>query len=185
MYLFWIYRWIFTYKVCQKSKNAILSVKNQCFDTPQWFTWFWQGFQENYSLFLNSCFNIAKVAKIPRKIAQFAIINWITVSAWKISLSSCLNYIFWSRRLCPTTTVFSILLWSVFIRQRGKGCVHCSWFAKLDSFANCGQGIHPLNIVKPVGRERSGSVVECLTRDRGAAGWSVTALWSLSKAHLS
>ena len=37
-------------------------------------------------------------------------------------------------------------------------------------------------------RERSGSVVECLTRDRGAAGSSltgVTALWSLSKTHLS
>ena len=37
-------------------------------------------------------------------------------------------------------------------------------------------------------RESSGSVVECLTRDRGAAGSSltgVTALWSLSKTHLS
>ena len=37
-------------------------------------------------------------------------------------------------------------------------------------------------------RERSGSVEECLTRDRGAAGLSltgVTALWSLSKTHLS
>ena len=36
--------------------------------------------------------------------------------------------------------------------------------------------------------ERSGSVVECLTRDRGAMGSSltgVTALWSLSKTHLS
>ena len=36
--------------------------------------------------------------------------------------------------------------------------------------------------------ERSGSVVECLTLDRGAAGLSltgVTALWSLSKTHLS
>ena len=35
---------------------------------------------------------------------------------------------------------------------------------------------------------RSGSVVECLTRDWGAAGSSltgVTALWSLSKTHLS
>ena len=35
---------------------------------------------------------------------------------------------------------------------------------------------------------RSGSVVECLTRDRGATGSSltgVTALWSLSKTHLS
>ena len=37
-------------------------------------------------------------------------------------------------------------------------------------------------------RERSGSVVECLTRDRDAAGLSltgVTVLWSLSKTHLS
>ena len=37
-------------------------------------------------------------------------------------------------------------------------------------------------------RERSGSVVECLTRDRSAADSSltgVTALWSLSKTHLS
>ena len=36
--------------------------------------------------------------------------------------------------------------------------------------------------------ERNGSVVECLTRDRRAAGSSltgVTALWSLSKTHLS
>ena len=37
-------------------------------------------------------------------------------------------------------------------------------------------------------RERSGSLVECLTRNRGAAGSSLigaTALWSLSKTHLS
>ena len=37
-------------------------------------------------------------------------------------------------------------------------------------------------------REGSGSVVECLTRDRGAAGSilrGVTVLWSLSKTHLS
>ena len=37
-------------------------------------------------------------------------------------------------------------------------------------------------------RERSGSVVECLTRDRRAAGSSltgVTALWSLSQTCLS
>ena len=36
-------------------------------------------------------------------------------------------------------------------------------------------------------RERSGSVEECLTRDRGAPGSSltgVTALWSLSKKHV-
>ena len=37
-------------------------------------------------------------------------------------------------------------------------------------------------------QERSGSVVECLTRDREAKGSSltgVTGLWSLSKTHLS
>ena len=37
-------------------------------------------------------------------------------------------------------------------------------------------------------RERSGSVVECFARDREAMGSSltgVTALWSLSKTHLS
>ena len=37
-------------------------------------------------------------------------------------------------------------------------------------------------------RERSGSVVECLTRDRRAGGSSlngVTSLWSLSNTHLS
>ena len=41
--------------------------------------------------------------------------------------------------------------------------------------------------ITTITRERSGSVVECLTRDRGAAGSSltgVTALWSLSKTHL-
>ena len=42
-------------------------------------------------------------------------------------------------------------------------------------------------IENTVSWERSGSVVECLTRDRGAAGSSVTgvtALWSLSKTHV-
>ena len=42
--------------------------------------------------------------------------------------------------------------------------------------------------VKTDERERSCSVVECLTRDREAAGSSLTgatALWSLSKTHLS
>ena len=37
-------------------------------------------------------------------------------------------------------------------------------------------------------RERSGSVVECLTPDQGAGGMSLTgviALWSLSKTNLS
>ena len=43
-------------------------------------------------------------------------------------------------------------------------------------------------LIKSLKWERSGSVVECLTRDRRAAGSSltgVTALWSLSKTHLS
>ena len=53
---------------------------------------------------------------------------------------------------------------------------------------------HPLNLrsmcifLQRRKWERSGSVVECLTRDRRAAGSSltgVTALWSLSKTHLS
>ena len=50
--------------------------------------------------------------------------------------------------------------------------------------------MHKLNAATTptIFRERSGSVVECLTRDRRAAGSSltgVTALWSLSKTHLS
>ena len=42
-----------------------------------------------------------------------------------------------------------------------------------------------LNFIK---RERSGSVVECLTRNREATGSSltgVTVFWSLNKTHLS
>ena len=51
--------------------------------------------------------------------------------------------------------------------------------------------LHPWDCVqayKLLMRERSGSVVECLTRDRRVAGSSLTgviALWSLSKTHLS
>ena len=44
------------------------------------------------------------------------------------------------------------------------------------------------NVITYVIRGCSGSVVECLTGDREAAGLSltgVTALWSLSKTHLS
>ena len=54
-----------------------------------------------------------------------------------------------------------------------------------------GGGLNAVLLVpklRPRSWERSGSVVECLTRDRGAAGSSltgVTALWSLSKTHLS
>ena len=45
-----------------------------------------------------------------------------------------------------------------------------------------------LKYIRPILRERSGSVVECLTRDRRAAGsslYGVTALWPLGKTHLS
>ena len=45
-----------------------------------------------------------------------------------------------------------------------------------------------LDFFNTIWRERSGSVVECLTGDREAAGSSltgVTALWSLSKTHLT
>ena len=50
------------------------------------------------------------------------------------------------------------------------------------------QHLHVYFPIIPLVGERSGSVVECLTRDRRAAGSSltgVTALWSLSKTHLS
>ena len=43
------------------------------------------------------------------------------------------------------------------------------------------------NLIPSDAMERSGSVVECLARDREVAGSSltgVTALWSLSKTHL-
>ena len=45
-----------------------------------------------------------------------------------------------------------------------------------------------LHLITFYNRERSGSVVECFTRDRGVAGLSltgVTALWSSCKTHLS
>ena len=47
---------------------------------------------------------------------------------------------------------------------------------------------HACNFHNADRRECNGSVVECLTRDRGAAGLSltgITALWSLSETHLS
>ena len=45
-----------------------------------------------------------------------------------------------------------------------------------------------LNLIHSSPWEHSGSVKECLTRDRGAVGLSLTgftAMWSLSKTHLS
>ena len=48
--------------------------------------------------------------------------------------------------------------------------------------------VDPDRLTSSEARECSGSVVECSTRDRGAAGsnlTNVTALWSFSKTHLS
>ena len=48
--------------------------------------------------------------------------------------------------------------------------------------------LHSFHDLRKVHWERSGSVVECLTQDQEATGSSltgVTALWSLSKTHLS
>ena len=56
-------------------------------------------------------------------------------------------------------------------------CAYCKFENFRENF------LYTNRVMKP-----SGSVVECLTRDRGAAGSSltgVTALWSLSKTHLS
>ena len=63
----------------------------------------------------------------------------------------------------------------------------CMGMAERGSFKKYSEAVH-IPFLKGCVRERSGSVVECLTRDRRAAGSSltgVTALWSLSKTHLS
>ena len=57
-----------------------------------------------------------------------------------------------------------------------------------DEFLKWDLPVDNLDINLQVKWERSGSVVECLTQDRRAVGWSligVTVLWSLSKTHLS
>ena len=66
--------------------------------------------------------------------------------------------------------------------------IHSAWYStphQVTIMIMCMYWFYALPIVL---RERSGSVVECLTRDRRVAGSSltgVTALWSLSKTHLS
>ena len=66
------------------------------------------------------------------------------------------------------------------------------WETEQSASVRMAESIKAMFIValwSPAGnRERSGSVVECLTGDRGAAGLSLTSvnsLWSLSKTHLS
>ena len=77
----------------------------------------------------------------------------------------------------------SLLHWSVIHYQLTfEGHSGCGW--KKSIGLRIYQNLNSLKFA----RERSGSVVECLTLDRGAAGSSltgVTALWSLSKTHLS
>ena len=75
-----------------------------------------------------------------------------------------------------------------------ENCKHASYFLV---FQLCHQNLAVYDIHLGVvevhdqiswDRERSGSVVECLTGDLRAAGSSLTgltALWSLSKTHLS
>ena len=79
-------------------------------------------------------------------------------------------------------------MWEINIPQSG-----CCWVV-LDlcsSFILLGQKLLYVLVVNEPDheiRESGSSVVEYLTRDRGAAGPSltgVTALWSLSKTHLS
>ena len=70
----------------------------------------------------------------------------------------------------------SIKIFLVYFKNYGKGLVLSLW-----PLLHWSSG-------KNQNGERSGSVVECLTRDWGVAGSSltgVTALWSLSKTHLS
>ena len=58
----------------------------------------------------------------------------------------------------------------------------------LHMFKAAGKNMWLIKLKASLSRERSGSVVECLTRDQEAAGLSltgVTALWSLGKTHLS
>ena len=101
--------------------------------------------------------------------------------------------------LCSLSIIFSFAIVSmrkrerVALHQKSPGChvdvsVVClfltvGWSAVCDC---CISGHTILNYW--CHWERSGSVVECLTRDRRIAGSSltgVTALWSLSKTHLS
>ena len=60
-------------------------------------------------------------------------------------------------------------------------------FVSIDGISNLNFSRRRQTVISNLDRERSGSVVECLTRDREAGGSSltVTGLWSLSKTHLS
>ena len=81
------------------------------------------------------------------------------------------------------TAVWSIIV--VFISKLQINFCHFSHIVNLDIF---GLHYYQCTVYAELIWEHSGSVIECLTWDRGAAGsrlTSVTVLWSLSKAHLS
>ena len=88
-----------------------------------------------------------------------------------------LQHRFWNHFMCQGT------LFKVCRSRLSKSIFRCLKFC-----IGLEKIIILLNIRSNSFMERSGSVVECLTRDRRAAGSSltgVTALWSLSKTHLS
>ena len=66
---------------------------------------------------------------------------------------------FWSLFCCVTYIVSFLVLWIIFV----------IYVSRLSCFLVC----------TSCGRERNGSVVECLTRDRGAAGSSLTGVTAL------
>ena len=76
---------------------------------------------------------------------------------------------------------------SSFIRSQLYLNLHC-FQTRVFHFDEVTGAEHLLGKIHCILWERSGSVVECFTRDQGAVGLSLTgvaALWSLSKAHLS
>ena len=71
--------------------------------------------------------------------------------------------------------------------EQGLNCLNSIFEIPILNLIGSTSGLFTI-LILVLYRERSGSVVECLTRDRRAAGSSltgVTALWSLSKTHLS
>ena len=99
---------------------------------------------------------------------------------------------------CYQMIHISLIAWYIYNDQllyahNESGALCCNSYLSLPFTALSRRGrlslsMYTVYYANPLNRERSGSVVECLTRDRRAAGSSltgVTALWSLSKTHLS
>ena len=64
------YGYILIQKMCQKSKNAVLSVKRQCYATPKQVSEFLCSFRDISTLVQNTWFNTIRVAKIQSQIKQ-------------------------------------------------------------------------------------------------------------------